>query len=105
LIDNKTLALARIEAHYFKNGMFIDDGYIIQNISAVQGIPATIIQGRYDMICPIITADKLANAWPGSNYIIVPNAGHSALEATIRHELVKSTEAFKLHLKNSEKFN
>jgi proline iminopeptidase len=97
-INKKALALARIEVHYFRNGMFIDDGYIIHNISAVHGIPATIIQGRYDIICPIITADKLSNAWPGSNYIIVPNTGHSALEKSTRHELVKSTEKFKSYL-------
>ena len=95
LINNKALALARIEAHYFKNNMFIGDGYILRNIDAINDIPAIIIQGRYDMICPIITADKLANAWPCSIYNIVSNAGHSAFETNIRTELVKATEKFK----------
>ena len=95
LINNKSLALARIEAHYFKNSMFFDDGYILSNIASIKDIPAIIIQGRYDMICPIITADKLAKAWPTTIYNIVPNAGHSALEGNIRTELVKATEKFK----------
>jgi proline iminopeptidase len=95
LINHRVLALARIEAHYFKNSMYIDDGFILRNITTIQEIPSIIIQGRYDMICPIITADKLANAWPSANYTIVPNAGHSALEVNIQRELVKATEKFK----------
>ncbi len=94
----QALALARIEAHYFKNGMFLEDGYLLDNIAAVQDIPAVIVQGRYDMICPVITADKLAAAWLKAEYVIVPNAGHSAMEPDIRTALVKATEDFKLHL-------
>lgn len=89
------LALARIEAHYFKNAMFLDDDFILKNIDAVRDIPAIIIQGRYDMICPIITADELAAKWPEANYIIVPNAGHSAMEPGIRKALIKATEEIK----------
>ena len=98
LINKQILALARIEVHYFKNGMFLDDGYLLRNIAAVCDIPATIVQGRYDMICPIITADQLATAWHGANYIILPNSGHSALEPEIREALVKATEDFKSYL-------
>jgi len=94
----QALALARIEAHYFKNGMFLDDGYLLDNIATVREIPAVIVQGRYDMICPIVTADKLAAAWPGADYVIVPTAGHSAMEPDIRTALVTATEDFKLHL-------
>ncbi|MBL4690936.1 MAG: prolyl aminopeptidase [Rhodospirillales bacterium] len=94
----QALALARIEAHYFKNGMFLEDGYLLDNIAAVRDHPAVIVQGRYDMICPIVTADKLAAAWPGADYVIVPNAGHSAMEPGIRDALVKATEDLKLHL-------
>ena len=92
------LALARIEAHFFKNGMFLEDGYLLDNIAAIRDLPAMIVQGRYDMICPIVTADKLAAAWPRADYVIVPNAGHSAMEPDIRTALVKATEDFKLHL-------
>lgn len=92
------LALARIEAHYFKNAMFLDDGYILENIGALKDIPAAIIQGRYDIICPIITADSLAAAWPEAHYIIVPDAGHSAMEPGIRTALIKATEKLKKQL-------
>ena len=100
--SKQLLALALIEAHYFKNGMFLKDGYILRNISAVKSLPVIIVQGRYDMICPIITADKLANAWPNSNYVIVAEAGHSALESDLRNALVKSTEDFKFSLLNKQ---
>jgi proline iminopeptidase len=98
LANNQILALARIEAHYFKNGMFIKDGYLIRNIAAVCDTPVTIVQGRYDMICPIVSADQLATAWSGANYVIMPTAGHSALEPDISMALIKATEDFKLQL-------
>ena len=75
--------------------MFLDDGYILENISALRDIPAAIIQGRYDIICPIITADSLAAAWPAAQYTIVPDAGHSAMEPGIRTALIKATEKLK----------
>ncbi len=102
---NYVLALAKIEAYYFKNSMFLDDGYILCNLSAIHDIPATIIQGRYDMICPIISADNLAMAWTAASYVIVPNAGHSALEKGNLLALVKATEDFKLLLINQKKTN
>jgi len=92
------LALARIEAHYFKNNMFLDGDYLLNNLDAVQDIPAVIVQGRYDMVCPIVTADKLAAAWPKAEYVIVPDAGHSAMEPGIRTALVKATEELKCRL-------
>ncbi len=92
------LALARIEAHYFKNNMFLDGDTLLNNLGAVRDIPAIIIQGRYDMVCPIVTADKLAAAWPKAEYVIVPDAGHSAMEPGIRSALVKATEELKYRL-------
>ena len=92
------LALARIEAHYFKNNMFLDDDYLLNNLGAVRDIPAVIVQGRYDMVCPIVTADKLAAAWPKAEYVIVPDAGHSAMEPGIRTALVEATEELKYRL-------
>lgn len=89
------LAPARIEAHYFHNRMFLEDGYLLANLRALCAIPAVIVQGRYDMICPIATADELSRAWPEADYVIVPDAGHSALESGIRSALVAATESFK----------
>ena len=54
-----------------------------------------IVQGRYDMVCPIVSADELARAWPGADYTIVVDAGHSAMEPGIRSALVAATEKFK----------
>ena len=89
------LHLARIEAHYFHHDMFIEDDFILGNIDRIRHLPGIIVQGRYDMICPIATADELARAWTGADFVIVPDAGHSAMEASIRRELVRATEAFK----------
>ncbi len=90
-----SLALARIEAHYFINGMFLGDGIPLGEIGALRSIPCSVIQGRYDVICPITTADALVRAWPEIDYTIVPDAGHSALEPGIRQNMVAATERFK----------
>ena len=89
------LALARIEAHYFVNQMFLPDEYFFDHLKKIRDIPATIIQGRYDMICPITTADELVRLWPDVEYVVVPNAGHSAMEPGICSALVAATESFK----------
>ena len=90
-----SLALALIEVHYFKNGMFLDDGFLLKNIDRLKNIPLVIVQGRYDMICPIVTADKLAGLWNEADYVVVPDAGHSAMEPGVREALVKATERLK----------
>lgn len=90
-----SLALARIEAHYFRNGMFLPENHILANLGLISHLPVSIVQGRYDTICPIVTADELARAWPGANYVVVPDAGHSAMEPGIRAALVGATERFK----------
>jgi len=90
------LALARLEAHYFVNGIFLRPNELLDAIDRLHGIPAILIQGRYDMVCPIAAADALARAWPGSRYIIVPDAGHSAMEPGIRAALVRATEMMKV---------
>jgi len=92
---SRSLAIARIEAHYFKHDMFIDDDYLLDNIDRIRAIPAVIVQGRYDMVCPIVTADRLAAAWPEAEYVIVADAGHSAMEPGIRKALVRATERLK----------
>ena len=93
--DTMALGLARIEAHYFKNGIFLEDGALLANVERMRRIPGTIVQGRYDVVCPIATADEFARAWPEADYIIVPDAGHSAMEPGIRRALVAATERFK----------
>ena len=93
--DSAALALARIEAHYFVNDVFLEDGELLNNVDRLRHIPSILIQGRYDMVCPIVTADTLARAWPEAKYVIVPDAGHSAMEPGIRAALVRATEAMK----------
>jgi proline iminopeptidase len=93
--DVVALGLARIEAHYFTHGIFMAPNTLLDNVSRVRRVPAVIVQGRYDAVCPIVTADDLHRAWPEAEYIVVPDAGHSAWEPGICAELVKATERFK----------
>jgi proline iminopeptidase len=93
--DVVALGLARIEAHYFTHGIFMAPNALLENIGRVRKVPAVIVQGRYDAVCPIVTADDLHRAWPEAEYIVVPDAGHSAWEPGICAELVKATERFK----------
>jgi proline iminopeptidase len=93
--DTHALGLARIEAHYFRNNMLAPEDKLLRDVSRIRHIPAVIIQGRYDVVCPITTADALHRAWPEADYIIVPDAGHSAMEPGIRTALVQATERFK----------
>ena len=93
--DVVALGLARIEAHYFSNNIFLPDDYLLKNVQRIRHIPGVIIQGRYDAVCPIISADDLHRAWPEAEYIVVPDAGHSAWEPGICAELVRATERFK----------
>jgi proline iminopeptidase len=89
------LAMARIEAHYMVNNGFLATGQLLAGMGILAKHPAVIVQGRYDMVCPIAAADRLAQAWPGAQYRIVPDAGHSSMEPGIRAALVKATEDFK----------
>ena len=86
-------AFARIECHYFVNQGFFDcDGWIIKNIDKIRHIPAIIVQGRYDVVCPAKTAYDLYTAWPESELWIVQDAGHSATEVGTTHLLVESVK-------------
>jgi proline iminopeptidase len=89
------LALARIECHYFKNEVIAPQNSLLNKINSLRAIPTTIIQGRYDAICPIETAYRLHHAWPEADYIVVPDAGHSALDPTLRSRLIEATENYK----------
>jgi len=90
-----TAAFARIECHYFINGAFFDeDGQLLRDVGRVRKIPAVIVQGRYDVVCPMRSAWELAKAWPEAELRVVPDAGHSANEPGITAELVRATDAF-----------
>lgn len=88
-------AFARIECHYFVNkGFFQTDNWIIENIGKIRHIPAWIVQGRYDVVCPATSAYELNVAWPESKLHIIPDAGHSASEPGIRSKLIEATDYF-----------
>lgn len=88
-------AFARIESHYFVNkGFFESDGYLIGNIDPIRSIPAVIIQGQYDVVCPPTTAWDLHNAWPEAKFRLIPASGHSVAEEGIRSALIEETDRF-----------
>ena len=89
------LAFALIENHYFINKGFLShEQQLIDNINIIRNIPATIIQGRYDVCTPISTAWELHKNWPEAEFIITPFSGHSAFEKEITHELILATNKF-----------
>jgi proline iminopeptidase len=90
--DRAAIGLARIEAHYFANDLFLPPGGLLGNIAPMRQIPGEIVQGRYDMICPAQSAFDLAAAWPMARLTLVPDAGHSALEPGVRAALIAALE-------------
>ncbi len=88
--------LARIEAHYFVNRFFLKADALLENVGRLRGIPTVIVQGRYDVVCPVISADALVQAWPEARLEIVPDAGHSAMEPGLRAALVREMDALRL---------
>ena len=102
--ENKTLsdediqneiARARVQLHYIKDKCFIDGKKILKEVKKLKEIPTTIIQGRYDMVCPPITAYELHQHMPHANFIMVPDAGHSASEPSMTSELIKATNHYR----------
>ncbi|MBV9118859.1 MAG: prolyl aminopeptidase [Acetobacteraceae bacterium] len=93
--DRTALGLARIEAHYFAHNLFLPPTGLLGGMHHIAHIPAEIVQGRYDMICPPCTAFKLVQAWPAARLSLVPDAGHSALEPGVRRALVAAVERFR----------
>ena len=93
--DVVALGLARIEAHYFTHDIFLPINSLLENINKIKHIPTVIVQGRYDAVCPVISADDLHRAWPEAEYIVVPDAGHAAWEPGICKQLVAACERFK----------
>ena len=90
------LAFALIENHYFVNKGFLEhENQLIESgINIIRDIPTVIVQGRYDIVCPISTAWELSQNWPEAKLIIAPSSGHTAFELEITHELIKATNTF-----------
>ncbi len=90
------LSLARIECHYFVNKAFFDtDNWLIENVDRIRHIPAVIVQGRYDVVCPIMSAWDLHRAWPEAEFHVIPDAGHAVSEPGIVSALLDATDRFR----------
>ncbi|QXQ15723.1 prolyl aminopeptidase [Skermania piniformis] len=89
------LAFARIENHYFRHGGFLTEGQLLRDAAALAQIPGVIVQGRYDIVCPMGSAWALHRAWPAAQLTIVPDAGHSSAEPGIMHHLIAATDRFR----------
>ncbi|MEO6775840.1 MAG: prolyl aminopeptidase [Kofleriaceae bacterium] len=88
-------AFARIEAHYFVNrGFFETDDQLLRDAHRLREIPGVIVQGRYDVVCPMTSAWALHGVWPKAKLIVVPDAGHSVSEPGIRSHLIEETARF-----------
>lgn len=89
------LAFARIECHYFMNNAFFNsDNYLIENVKKLRDIASVIVQGRYDVVCPLMSAWDLHRAWPEAQLRIIADAGHSISEPGIIDALVEATDNF-----------
>lgn len=93
--EDFALAFARIESHYFVNGGFFEEeGQLLRDAHRLHGIPGTIVQGRYDVVCPMQSALDLKKVWPEADLVICPASGHSAFEPEITAALVQATNAY-----------
>lgn len=99
--DEVSMGIGRLEAHYMANGAFMEEDQLIKNIHKIRHLPAVIVQGRYDVICPPVSAYRLHQAWPSAKLHMIKDAGHAAMEPGIATELVRATEQFKRHAKFS----
>jgi len=94
--DEFALAFARIECHYFVNGGFFEvPDQLLRDVGKIRHIPAVIAQGRYDVVCPMMSAWELHRAWPEAELNVVPDAGHSAYEPGIVDVLIGATDRFR----------
>lgn len=92
--DEVALSVSRLENLYMRDNQFVPDNYLIDNLDKIRNIPARVIQGRYDVVAPLKSADDLCQAWPEAEFIIVPDAGHSSHEPGIRDQLIAATRYF-----------
>ncbi len=93
--DAFALAVARIECHYFVNGGFLQhESQLLDGVGRIRHIPAVIVQGRHDVVCPMFTAWDLHRAWPEAEFQVIADAGHSAFETGNTDALVRATDRF-----------
>lgn len=93
--DEFALAVARIECHYFVNRGFLrHEDQLLDDVTLIRHIPAVIVQGRHDVVCPMMTAWALHRTWPEAEFRVVADAGHSAFEPGITDQLVRATDHF-----------
>lgn len=90
--DHTSWALARLEAHYLRNQRFAPDDRLLQDLDRIRHIPAFLVHGRYDLVCPLVGADDLHRAWPEASYCVVDDAGHSSHEPGIARQLVAAMD-------------
>ncbi len=88
------VAFARIALHYFANGAWLEEGQLLRDAHRLAGIPGHIVQGRYDLVCPPITAFELHRAWPDSTLTMVDGAGHAVTDPGVLQALRRATDAF-----------
>ncbi len=88
------LAFARIENHYFVHKGWLEDDQLIRDALRLRGIPGTIVQGRYDMACPVRTAWDLHKAWPEADFHLIEDAGHAYSEPGILDRLIRATDGY-----------
>ena len=93
--DAVALGVGRLEAHYFLNAAFLEEDELIRKVGRIAHLPAVIIQGRYDVVCPALSAWRLHEAWPQARFEMIEDAGHAALEPGIARALVAATERFR----------
>ena len=93
--DAISLGVGRLEAHYFRNQAFLSEDQLIRGVERIRHLPAVIIQGRYDVVCPPQSAWRLHQAWPQARFEVIEDAGHAAFEPGIASALVAATEQFK----------
>ena len=89
--DAVSMGIGRLEAHYFLNAGFLEEGELLRKMDRIAHLPAVIVQGRYDMVCPPVSAWQLHAAWPGSKLMMIDDAGHAATEPGTAAALVAAT--------------
>ena len=92
--EHFALAFARIENHYFVHGGWMEEGQLLRNAGRLADIPGTIVQGRYDVVCPPVTAWELSKRWPRAELHIIPDSGHSFAEPGTLHRLMEATDKY-----------
>jgi proline iminopeptidase len=90
--DTTSWALARLEAHYLRNQRFTPDDRLLRDLPRIRHLPAFVVHGRYDLVCPLLGADDLRRAWPEASYVVVDDAGHSSHEPGIARHLVAAMD-------------